>query len=218
MHKGSVTCPMLLECDFLGRVLWMNNSTRIVLRNPEHLSDAIIRRSSRPPATREIEVAPLHFWLVWESPTSVLIGAQAVEVEPQETKDLLVLQRRLTGHLLQLLGLERRLFATAQQRRGRGGHPGADPRHRQAAASTRMAKAYTGIRNPPIVGHQRCSATLRGIPSDRSLTLGTRSGSEDPDLPWIAGSALQPGAALAGHAHRRGSGGLWRPPLNQHPR
>jgi len=121
MHKGSVTCPLLLECDFLGRVLWMNNSTRIVLRNPEHLSDAIIRRSSRPRATREIEVAPLHFWLVWESPTSVLIGAQAVEVEPEETKDLLVLQRRLTGHLLQLLGLERRLFATAQQRRGRGG-------------------------------------------------------------------------------------------------
>ena len=121
MHKGSVTCPMLMECDFLGRVLWMNNSTRIVLRNPEHLSDAIIRRSSRPPATREIEVAPLHFWLVWESPTSVLIGAQAVEGELEETKDLLVLQNRFTGHFLQLLGLERRLFVTAQQRRGRGG-------------------------------------------------------------------------------------------------
>src|SRR5450759_1762885 len=121
MHEGSVACPLLLECDFHGCVLWMSNRTRMVLRNPKHLSDAIVRRSRLPHATHEIELAPLRFWRVWESPSSVLIGAQAVAVEPQETKDLLVLQRRLTGHLLQLLGLERRLFATAQQRRGRGG-------------------------------------------------------------------------------------------------
>ena len=121
MHEGSVACPLLLECDFHGRVLWMNNLTRIVLRNPEHLSDAIIRRNSPPHAAREIDVAPLHFWPVWESPTSVLIGAQAVEAKPQETEDLVAIQRRLTGHFLQLLGLERRLSAAAHQKSGSGG-------------------------------------------------------------------------------------------------
>src|SRR5450759_5411241 len=112
---------MLLECDFLGRVLWINNPTRIVLGNPQHLSDAIIRRSSHRQATGEIELAPLCFWPVWESSTSVLLGAPAVDAAPRETADLLGLQRRLTSHLFQLLGLERRLFAAAQQRRGRGG-------------------------------------------------------------------------------------------------
>src|SRR5207253_1569628 len=38
-----------------------------------------------------------------------------------ETRDLLGIQQRLTVHFLQLLGLERRLFDRAQQRRGRGG-------------------------------------------------------------------------------------------------
>ena len=120
MHEGSVACPFLLECDFHGRVLWMSNRTRMVLRNPEHLLEAIVRRNRLPHATGEIEVALLRFWRVWESRDSVLIGAQAVPVEPLETLDLLVLQRRLTNHLLQLLRLERRLFATAQQRRGGG--------------------------------------------------------------------------------------------------
>jgi two-component system NarL family sensor kinase len=51
----------------------------------------------------------------------VLIGAQPVEAEPEEIQDLLRIQRRLTLHFLQLLGFERRLFADAQERRGRGG-------------------------------------------------------------------------------------------------
>lgn len=119
--KGRSACPLLLECDFLGRVLWMSNRARLVLRNPQHLSDAIIRRRPHPRATHEIEISPLRFWRVWESRDSVLIGAQSVEARPKETEDLLRLQRRLTFHFLQLLGLERRLFDGAQRRRGRGG-------------------------------------------------------------------------------------------------
>ena len=120
-RQRRAACPMLMECDLLGRVLWMNSPARLELRNPERLSDAIIRRNPDPHAVHKIEVAALQFWWVWESPTSVLIGAQAVEGELEETKDLLVLQNRFTGHFLQLLGLEQRLFVTAQQRRGRGG-------------------------------------------------------------------------------------------------
>src|ERR1017187_8028545 len=103
MGQEPVTRPLLLECDFAGRVLWMSNRTRL------------------PSAIPEIEIPPLRFWLVWQSPQSVLIAALAAEAEPTQTKDLLGLQRRLTAHFLQLLGLERRLFGRAQQRRGRGG-------------------------------------------------------------------------------------------------
>ena len=119
--KGKAAYPLLLECDFLGRVLWISNRARMVLSNPKHLSDALIRRNPLPRAVHEIEISPLHFWRVWESRESVLVGAQAVEAQPKETKDLLALERRFTVHFLQLLGWERRLFARAQQRRGRGG-------------------------------------------------------------------------------------------------
>src|SRR5664280_1806399 len=121
MRKEPVTCPLLLECDFGGRVLWMSNRTRQVLRNPQFLSDTMIRRKPLAHAIPEMEISSLRFWLVWESPESVLIGALAEEAEPGQTKDLLGLQRRFTGHFLQLLGLERRLFGRAYQRRGRGG-------------------------------------------------------------------------------------------------
>jgi signal transduction histidine kinase len=121
MRKGPVECPLLLECNFLGRVLWMSNRTRLALRNPTHLSEAIVR--GNPPAgpNTEIEISPLRFWTVWESRESVLIAVQVAGAEPGETKDLLHLQRRLTFHFFRLMGLERLLFARAQVRRGRGG-------------------------------------------------------------------------------------------------
>jgi signal transduction histidine kinase len=121
MRKRRAACPLLMECDLLGRVLWMNSTAALVLRAPAHLSDAIIRRSSEAPAAGEIEDASLRFWRVWQAANSVLIALQAVEAAPEETRELSLLQCRVSGHFLQLLGLERRLFATVQQRRGRGG-------------------------------------------------------------------------------------------------
>jgi signal transduction histidine kinase len=92
----------------------------MVLGELGHLSDAIFPLKL-PAAGSEPEIAALSFWRVLESGDSVLIGAQVVDAEPKETTDLLRIQKRLTLHFLQLLGLERRLFATAQLRRGRGG-------------------------------------------------------------------------------------------------
>jgi signal transduction histidine kinase len=118
-REEPVACPLLLECGSVGRVFWMSDRTRLALCNLEHLPDASV--PCQPNANGEPEVAALCFWRVWESQDSVLIGAQTVESEPKETKDLLQIQRRLTLHFLQLLVRERRLFASAQQRRGRGG-------------------------------------------------------------------------------------------------
>jgi signal transduction histidine kinase len=121
MRKGPVVCPLLLECNFLGRVLWMSDRTRVVLRNPAHLSEAIVRGNRSAGSGQETGVSPLSFWTVWESRDSALIAVQVVEREPRETRDLLRLQRRLTLHFFRLLGLERILSARAQLRRGRGG-------------------------------------------------------------------------------------------------
>jgi two-component system NarL family sensor kinase len=71
-------------------------------------------------STHEIvEVAHLRLWRVRESPNNMLIGALPSEGEPNETRDLLAFRRRLIGHFLRLLGLQRRLFASSQRRRGR---------------------------------------------------------------------------------------------------
>ena len=178
---------------------------------------------------------PLLFWPVWESPGSVVIWAEAVEAEPVETRDLLRIQSRLSLHFLHLLRLERRLFARAQQRRGRGGrkavrqielerqrlgrelhtgvgqalaairlqleviatelpvaarerracaaqhrhpdggHDGAGSRPLPAPASTRVAKAYAGIGDPAVVGHQRSSAALRSVVFASSPYPGNRT-------------------------------------------
>src|SRR4051812_30794707 len=55
--------PMLLECDSLGRVLWMSERTGECLHNPANLVD-ILRRPAMP---RTVPGAgTLRFWLVWE--------------------------------------------------------------------------------------------------------------------------------------------------------
>ncbi len=102
---GPVTYPLLLECDFLGRVLWMSSCARRTLCNPVQLSD----------------ISPLHFWRIWESRHTVLIWAQVLQVRSDETNDLIRLERSLALHLLQLFGTERRLWRKAQRRCGRGG-------------------------------------------------------------------------------------------------
>src|SRR5260370_17373961 len=127
MRKAPVECPLLLECNFLGRVLWMSNRTRLALRKTAEVWEAIVRGNPLVGSNPEIEVSPLRFWTVWESRDSVLIAIQVVEGAPRETKDLLRLQRRLTFHFFRLLGLERLLFARAQVRPGRGGPNAAPP-------------------------------------------------------------------------------------------
>src|SRR5450631_2658251 len=119
MREERDTFPLLLECDFVGRVLWMSNRTRRVLRNPGYLSDAIIGWKHRPHA---VPGKSLRFWPVWESTASVLIGAQAEEDEPGETHALLGVERSLTGHFLELVRLERSLSGTVQRRYRRGGN------------------------------------------------------------------------------------------------
>ena len=264
--KGPVACPMLLECDFRGRVLWMSNRTRIVLRNPEYLSDAIIRRNPLPHATRAGEISPLFLWAVWESPGSVVIGAEAVEAEPVETRDLLRIQSRLSLHFLHLLRLERRLFVRAQQRRGRGGRkavrqiemerqrlgrelhtgvgqalaairlqleviaaelpvPPDNVAHALRNIATLTADTMEQVRSlsrrlhPPEWQRLTLESAIRhlwetsGVPQcfEASLTLDPLPWEPYLEvkiliLPWIAGGALQPGAALPGHAHRRRPG------------
>jgi signal transduction histidine kinase len=107
---------MLLECDSLGRVLWMSARTGQYLDNPANLVD-VLRRQAMP--ERMPVARALQFWLVWEAPSSVVIGAKIVE-QDGGTHDLADIQERLSLHFLQLLEYEQRLAVTAEQRRGSG--------------------------------------------------------------------------------------------------
>jgi signal transduction histidine kinase len=107
---------MLLECDTLGRVLWMSERTGKCLHNPANLFDVL----RRPALTKVAQVAGVvQFWLVWEFRNSVVIGAQIIE-QDGVTRDLVAVEKRLSIHFLRLLEFERRLSASAQQLRGGG--------------------------------------------------------------------------------------------------
>lgn len=116
IRKRAAGYPMLLECDSLGRVLWISEQTGKYLNNPSQLLD-VLRRSAL--VERAVAAPALRFWLVWEFPNSVVIGAQVVEADGG-TRELVDVQRRLSLHFLQLLEFEQRLAAAAQQRQGGG--------------------------------------------------------------------------------------------------
>ena len=110
--------PMLMECDFHGRLIWMSQRTRDLLCNPTHLTD-VLRCPEKPQAAFQIG-NPLQFWLVWEFRDRIVIGAQAVRTDSGETGELQDVQRRLSLHFIQLLEMERRLAASVQFRQGKG--------------------------------------------------------------------------------------------------
>ena len=98
--------PMLMECDRVGRVLWMSDRARLALGNPEYI----------------VQLAQSHFWRVWEAPSSVLIGVLAGEFVACEINDLGVLERSLLQHFFRLLHSQRVISMHARHSRGRGGH------------------------------------------------------------------------------------------------
>ena len=108
--------PMLLECDSLGRVLWMSRRTGESLNHPANLVDVVCRPAAPENAPH---AGMVRLWEVWQFRNSLLISVQAVE-QDGKTRDLLEIQKRLSLHFLQLLTFEQRLAVSAQQRRGSG--------------------------------------------------------------------------------------------------
>lgn len=119
-RKGTVTSPLLLECDLQGRVMWMSDRTRVVLGNPQDLAEVMLRGEVLAKAG-EVEMARFVFWGVWLTRTRAVLGVQGVREETGESRALALLEGRFVLHFLRLLELERRLSGQVQRRRGHDG-------------------------------------------------------------------------------------------------
>jgi signal transduction histidine kinase len=110
-----VALPVLVECDSRGRVLWISNANPASVDNPKQLLDIIAVTRFR----NDVEIPAVRFWKVLDFRESVLIAVFAA-ARP-ETAELSTLQANLIQHFYGLLTQERRLFESAQRRRGRSG-------------------------------------------------------------------------------------------------
>lgn len=115
---GSVVrYPLLLECDAQGRVLWMSESTRIVLGEAENLMDTIPSQISGSAA--DSLFAELCLTRIWEGGGRVLLGARPLEL-PRDNAVLLRLEGNLLRNYIRLQAAERILSLRARERRGAG--------------------------------------------------------------------------------------------------
>lgn len=110
-------CPLLLECNSRGEVLWMSERTRSALGATGNLAGTITGAASgQAPA-----VSTLRFCRVWEAGDSVLISAQPAEAAESGAckgfSELLHLQANLMRHNLRLQLAERDLWARAWQKK-----------------------------------------------------------------------------------------------------
>jgi signal transduction histidine kinase len=102
----------LLECDSLGRVVWMSNYARTVLGEPKHLIETAAFSFERP-ASR--------VWRVWQSRERMVLAVQPIQQEDDASGGLVAVQARMLAHLFQLLRAERRLFLGVQPKRRSSG-------------------------------------------------------------------------------------------------
>jgi signal transduction histidine kinase len=113
--------PFLLECDAQGRVLWMDDRTRIALGDAQNLIDAIPSQLF-PDAAKPL-LSELSLTRVWEGGGRILLGARPVEL-PRENAALLRLEGSLLRNYVRLQAAERILSLRARERRGGGaGNP-----------------------------------------------------------------------------------------------
>jgi two-component system NarL family sensor kinase len=105
---------MLLECDHLGRVVWMSWWTRQILGDPKQLVDIISVKRLRH--EYGLDISSLRCWSICEFRETVLIGMVGTGQVP-EAQDLATLNRNLAGNFFRLLALERRLSERARHRK-----------------------------------------------------------------------------------------------------
>ena len=124
--RGKVACPLLLECDSRGQLLWMSERCRLALGAAENLLDTIkAGTGSRVENAWMPAAASLSFSGVLRTGDRVWIAVQAAEPAEsagrEEIAALLHLERSLLRHCLRLQSAERDLSTFARQRRSGSG-------------------------------------------------------------------------------------------------
>jgi signal transduction histidine kinase len=104
--------PLLLECDSLGRVIWMSKNARTLLGDSPMLADAFTVSQGGPES---------RLWHVWTAREHIVIAVQPLEPGEDFSGGLDAVHAALLGHLFRLFLMERRLFLrTRPRRRGAG--------------------------------------------------------------------------------------------------
>lgn len=116
---GQVVFPMLLECDHVGRVLWMSRWTRIILREPKQLLDILAVKTLTHPVYG-LPVSTQSSWHILKFRDTVLIGLVGTTAIP-EAQDLNSLHRSMEVNFFRLLKVERRLYERTRRRRAGAG-------------------------------------------------------------------------------------------------
>lgn len=117
--KESLAYPLLLECDSSGRIVWMSQRARETVGKIEHLSDLTL--SSRPSEGRDaprFRVYSWHFWRVWETTNTVVVGARPPQLPDRLLLECLRLEGRLLRGYFHLVEDEQRLAGQVRELRG----------------------------------------------------------------------------------------------------
>lgn len=120
--RESLACPLLLECDSGGRILWMSQRAREVVGGIENLNQLIVpRRPGEVPGIPRFRVLSWHFWRVWETPQTVVVGVRAPQLPDRTLMEFLRLERRMLRGYFRLVHDERRLSERARRQQGAAG-------------------------------------------------------------------------------------------------
>jgi len=114
---GSLSYPLLLECDTDGNVMWMSERARLTLGPTANLMDTISweESSANPVTTRR--GPELRFTRLWESGARVVVGVREAE-GVHEPEGLLRIQVSLLRHYIRLETIEKNLSSRARRRLG----------------------------------------------------------------------------------------------------
>ena len=121
---GFMAYPLLIECDSLGRVLWMSERTHLALSHPQNLhllQGSELEGVSFP---GPLPVSHFQFWRVLDMGDRMLISAQppepAASIALREASEVLRLETRMLRHYFRLQTAERTIADQARKRRGAG--------------------------------------------------------------------------------------------------
>lgn len=120
--KQHLVCPLLLQCDSGGNVLWLSPRTREVLGEVSHLSELVLaKRQSRVGSGTNFRVYSWHFWRIWEFRDTIVLGLRAPQLPDRTHLEFRRLEARFVRSFYRLVQSERLLGDEVRRRRGKTG-------------------------------------------------------------------------------------------------
>lgn len=143
--KQHLVCPLLLQCDSGGNVLWLSPRTREVLGEVSHLNDLVlVKRRTRVGSGNHFRVYSWHFWRICEFRDTVLLGVRAPQLPDPTQMEFRRLEGRLVRSFYRLVQRERLLGDEVRRRHGKTGGGNAI-RHVELERQRLGRELHTGV-------------------------------------------------------------------------